>query len=263
MRIGISAALIACLSASSLQAQTGWLDRSIIRAGDTLRYQVYVPAEYSPSRTWPVIVALHGTGPQGTDGMRQTNSDFANNVRRRRELFPAVMVFPQAQRGQGFAPQGHDMIIPELDRTMEEFRGDSARVYLVGFSMGAVEAYRIAFTWPDRFAAVVAVSGSVTLSDRLPPALVERDQRENPFGAYSQAHATMAARLKGVPVWIFHGEKDIIAPLAEARLTRDALQQAGGTVRFTEYPDTGHPDAARKAFADPALIEWLLQQVRR
>ena len=36
--------------------------------GETYQYQVYVPLEYTRQRKWPVIVALHADGSQGSDG---------------------------------------------------------------------------------------------------------------------------------------------------------------------------------------------------
>lgn len=43
-------------------AQTGFLDRTITIDDAPYRYQVYVPADYTPRTSWPVIVSLHGNG---------------------------------------------------------------------------------------------------------------------------------------------------------------------------------------------------------
>ena len=40
-----------------------------------------------------------------------------------------------------------------------------------------------------------------------------------------------------------------------------AIEQLGGKVRFTIYPDTGH-DAWTEAYNDPQLYQWLLQHKR-
>jgi predicted peptidase len=66
--------------------------------------------------------------------------------------------------------------------------------------------------------------------------------------------------LKDVPVWVFHGEKDISIPHEQtADILVSALQACGGTVRYTLYPDTGH-DAWTEPYDDPALYDWLLEQ---
>ena len=53
------------------------------------------------------------------------------------------------------------MAIAELDQTIRELSVDPDRVYLTGFSMGAIGAYGLAFRWPDRVAALVAIAGRV------------------------------------------------------------------------------------------------------
>ena len=54
------------------------------------------PAAYSRTRTWPVLVDLHGNGAQGGDGLIQTIRGMAEQIRRDRSRFPAIVVFPQA-----------------------------------------------------------------------------------------------------------------------------------------------------------------------
>ena len=48
--------------------QTGFLDRSIEHGGTRYPYQLYVPSNYDASRSWPVVLFLHGAGERGTDG---------------------------------------------------------------------------------------------------------------------------------------------------------------------------------------------------
>ncbi len=39
----------------------------------------------------------------------------------------------------------------------------------------------------------------------------------------------------------------------------DALQRAGGNVRYSEYPGVGH-NSWDKAYSEPGLVLWLLSQ---
>ena len=50
-------------------------------------------------------------------------------------------------------------------------------------------------------------------------------------------------------------------PVDNARAMVAALKAAGGTVRYTEYPDIGH-DVWTKAFEEPELPAWLFAQKR-
>jgi poly(3-hydroxybutyrate) depolymerase len=57
-KLCVSALALVALSATA-RAETGFLDRSVTIKGETFRYQVYVPLEFTKSKKWPVIVALH------------------------------------------------------------------------------------------------------------------------------------------------------------------------------------------------------------
>ena len=64
-----------------------------------------------------------------------------------------------------------------------------------------------------------------------------------------------------MPVWVFHGAKDPLVPLAASERMVEALKKAKGNVKFTVYPEAGH-DSWTEAYTNPELYEWLLQQKR-
>lgn len=78
------------------QEPTGFLNHTVTVDGVSHRYQVYVPAEYSRARRWPVILLLHGSGERGTDGLLQTAVGLGEGIRRHAGRWPAIVVFPQA-----------------------------------------------------------------------------------------------------------------------------------------------------------------------
>src|SRR5260370_11277018 len=75
-RIICCAAIVLFLSPPIL-ADTGFLDRTIIFEGKSFQYLVYVPAEYTSAKAWPVVVDLHGNSSQGTDGLFHTQRGMA------------------------------------------------------------------------------------------------------------------------------------------------------------------------------------------
>jgi predicted peptidase len=75
-----------------------------------------------------------------------------------------------------------------------------------------------------------------------------------PICGGADEHAVVAAR--EVPVWAFHGAHDPTVPVERSRRAVAALREAGGTPRYTEYPNVGH-DAWTHAFAEPDLLPWL------
>jgi predicted peptidase len=252
---------LATLIAAPAVAQTGFLDRLITLGGEPYRYQVYVPADYTPSKTWPVIVSLHGNGRQGSDGMLQTGTDFAIRIRENRAPFPAIVVFPQGRLGtRWFYPQMQQLVMAELDRTIAEFRVDTTRIYLHGYSMGATGSYRLAYKWPERFAAVVVVAGRVEPGVHYTPEEIDIDRTTNPVVATPDPFSTLAARLRKTPLWIFHGDADAQVPVDQSRRLFAALKSIGAPVRYTELPGADHDTAPPKAYADAELFRWLLNQ---
>jgi predicted peptidase len=259
------AMLVVLVSQCRASADTGFLDRSVTVGGKTNRYQVYVPADHSPKRKWPVVVNLHGNGAQGSDGLLPTAFGMASEIRMNRSRYPAIVLFPQAETDKRWLDGDmEELVIAELDRTMTEFNGDPSRVYLTGFSMGATGAYRIAYRWPTRFAAIVAIAGRVdtanaqTYSDRDKQA----DRQANPFVATADPFAALAERIHVLPIRIFHGDADETVPVEQSRRMLAALKGVKSDVQYQEYKGATHTGAADKAYADQALMTWLFAQHR-
>ena len=59
-------------------AETGFLDRTITIGTKAYRYQVYVPADYTAAKQWPILLLLHGNGIQGDDGLLPTRRFLAD-----------------------------------------------------------------------------------------------------------------------------------------------------------------------------------------
>jgi hypothetical protein len=54
----ISALIAAILLVAPSGADTGFLDRQVAFKGKTYRYQVFVPADFTPATRWPVLIDL-------------------------------------------------------------------------------------------------------------------------------------------------------------------------------------------------------------
>ena len=94
--------------------------------------------------------------------MFPTGPDFAARVREYRSPFPALVLFPQAQPDTRWSDATmEELVIAELDETAERFRVGRGPCGPARGTMGGSGVYRIAYRWPDRFAAVVSVAGRV------------------------------------------------------------------------------------------------------
>lgn len=205
--------------------------------GETYVYSVYLPPGYRREQDWPVILALHGAGSRGTDGQRPRMQSLAEAARVHPERYPAVLVLPQCPPDKDWSGDVADFALEALERTVTEYGGDRKRVYLAGQSMGARGAVQLAARYPERFAAVVAVSGRYP--DR-----------------------SMVGKLKGLPLWMWHGDADAVVPVSESRALVELLKSAGHrSVRYTELSGLGH-DIFDTVYLDQAVSTWLLAQKR-
>ena len=64
-----------------------------------------------------------------------------------------------------------------------------------------------------------------------------------------------------VSVWAFHGEEDKNVLVKLSRDMIEAIKQAGGNPRYTEFPGAGH-DIWNRVKDTPGLLEWLFAQKR-
>lgn len=227
----------------------GWAEpweprRFPCRDGEELPYQWHRPADLH--RPVPLILFLHGAGERGSDNQ----APLSQGVSRLLGNAQALVVVPQCPQGQRWVevdwglqahqapaqpskPLGHVMEL--LEELRHLYPVDPDRVYLMGLSMGAFGCWDLAARQPDRFVAGVFICGG--------------------------ADEATAPRLSGLQAWLFHGAQDDVVSVERSRRMLQALREAGGQPRYTEYPEVGH-DAWHRAFAEPELMPWLMNQRR-
>lgn len=200
-----------------------------------LRYLLFLPGDYQkqPGKKWPLILFLHGIGERGDDLDLVKLHGIAKIVEEQRS-FPFIAVSPQCPQDTMWwdHPRALKAI---LDRVISDYAVDEQRIYLTGLSMGGFGTWGLAMAYPDLFAAIAPICG----------------------GGISELVAT----IRDVPVWAFHGAEDPAVPLEASQRMVDALQAAGGNVRFTVYPGVGH-DSWTQTYENPELYEWFLQHSR-
>ena len=198
-----------------------------------LRYWLFLPSGYGAdtSQHWPLLVFLHGSGERG-DTLLPVKAHGPPKFLDQRPDFPFIVVSPQAPADGAWDPH---LLHGLLQQLLAELRVDANRVGATGLSMGGRGVWAWALDYPQDLAAIAPISGEGD-EDRM-------------------------ARIPHLPVWAFHGEADTVVPIEAHRRSIQALRQAGGQPRFTVYPGLGH-SAWEPAYADPALMDWLLAQHR-
>jgi predicted peptidase len=210
----------------------------VSRDGTKLSYWLMTPEQTEDGKTYPLVLALHGRGGNtqaatvlGTDEMRKK--------------YPCLVVAPAVSRAAVWSlPKGFQklrgaqrlpVVLEALDAVLKEHPVDPDRVYVTGQSMGGFGTFGAISVSPQMFAAAVPVCGGWDPAD--------------------------AVKIKNVPLWAFHGEADGTVPAERSRSMVDAVKEAGGSPKYTEYPGVGH-NSWSKAYASPLTWEWLFAQRR-
>ena len=205
----------------------------------THRYAVFVPPGPPPQEGWPVVLFLHGAGERGSDGVLQLSVGLGTAL----EAAPSVgfiAVFPQAEdteerylTGWSVGTRDSERALQILDLIERKYPIDSRRRVLCGWSMGGYGAWSWAATEPNRWAAMMAISG----------------------GAVDDVSLECLAAA-GIPVWAIHGTEDTLIPFEESEGLIETLNETGGKGKLTLVSGAGH-DVWRNVFAERDILDWL------
>lgn len=199
------------------------------------RYLLSLPAGYDsdPAKKWPLILFLHGSGERGTD-LELLKKHGPPKLIANGRTIPAIVASLQCESARIWNPHGVKAVTDHLARTL---RVDTARLYLTGLSMGGFGTWETALEYPDTYAAIAPICGGAGV------------------------RWVMAERIKDLPCWIFHGDKDTAVPLDFSVKMHTALKKAGSQAKLTIYPGVGH-DSWTQTYDNPEFWDWLLAQKR-
>ena len=171
---------------------------------DKRRYVIHLPAGYAGDRPLPVVIMMDGRGGTPWTAMKSTGW----NPKADADHF--IVVYPEAQRLNPAGPQ-HFMDNPQMWKTeagsidvvflrdvianiASRFRTDASRVYLSGFSNGAVMAFRFALEAPELVAAIAPVAAHFRFRDavlRRPVPMIYFFGKQDPLSPFAGGTVTM------------------------------------------------------------------------
>lgn len=135
------------------------------------------------------------------------------------------------------AESSRQKLLTFIDETIERYGVDASRVYLMGFSQGAIMSFSVGLTHPEKFAGIVAMSGRVL------PEIVP--------------HIAAPEALGDLPIFVAHGTEDQVLPIHHGRAARELLQRLPVALTYREYP-MGH-QISDQSLAD--IAGWLTQRL--
>jgi len=236
----VFAALVATIAGALPAAEvgTGFQERVYRDESGEHKYTVFVPAAYRADQKWPVLLFLHGAGSRGTDGKLPLIGGIGSQIQARAQTLPMIVVFPQCEDVDGRAATGWRTDGPDarralaiLDAVEREFSVDRKREILSGTSMGGFGTWDIAAANPSRWSAIVPLAG---------------------WGDFSKARD-----FKNLPIWAFHGSKDLEVKADDHKRMVEAVRAAGGRAYFTLLPEVRH-NILNVVFGEDAIYEWML-----
>jgi predicted peptidase len=214
-----------------------------------LKYLEFLPKGYEAKgeKKWPMILFLHGAGERGTNVWRVNIHGPAKYAAAHPE-FPFVLISPLCSADTAWSD---DALLALLDQVQASHKIDTNRVYLTGLSMGGFGTWSLGMKHPERFAAIAPICGG---GDSIYVILAAKGYLKETW-----------PYLKTLPIWVFHGAKDTVVPIAESEHMVKTLEASGvdmSKVKFTIYPEAQH-DAWSETYSNPELYDWFLKQERK
>lgn len=235
------------------QWQSKYEEEILVDGNDTLRYRIMYPKDFKETKSYPVVLFLHGAGERGNDNQIQLvhgGKLFATDYLQ--ERYPAIVIFPQCPKNSYWSNVDVDrssypiklnfkydegptkpleLVMQLLDETIAAPFTKDDQVYVMGLSMGGMGTFELLSRKPNTFAAAIPICGG-----------------GNPSSVATYANNT--------PLWVFHGSRDdVVNPLQSMEMVA-ALLKTGVYPKFTLYDFANH-NSWDPAFAEPDLLPWL------
>jgi predicted esterase len=206
------------------------------RDGTLQPYVVRIPADFDPKRKYPLLVYLHGSASTERDIM---------GIKTIPDGFIAL-----GPRGRGSSnwyswDDAQTDIAEAIQSVKENFPIDDGNVFLTGFSMGGYGVYRTYYEAPKTYRAIAIFSGTPRITFAIPDGVSALDFNQK----------KLLASFKGVPVFVFHGKKDLNVSYKETEAFVAKLKKAGARVEFHAEDNKGHEAASDETVA--AFFRWV------
>jgi hypothetical protein len=251
----------------------GFLGRVYKQGDKELPYRLFVPKDYKPGQSYPLVLYLHHAGLAGDDSNNESGwdncvhltseigsgDDYGGVFTHRavdkngtrfdtQQKYPHFVLAPHAKSpsyGFGGGVEGsatgaehptRALVWAILDQVRAEYNIDPARLYVTGISMGCYGTWDIIMRNPGVFAAA------------------------SPQSCRGDPNKTLLTALKNVPIWSMCGTND--SYFAGAQKMADVMKEVGATAfQFTAMQGVGHSINDR-GYDYPGFIDWMFAQHR-
>jgi len=280
--IHVAILLLALCLAPLLHAQ-GRAECSVIKSSildRPVRYCAFLPESFDQDKTrhYPVLYYLHGLGDNEQSLLNFGGWDVIGELRRQGRIGDFIVLAPSG--GHTFYLNSENGKVRYEDFFMREFipqmekkyraEGTRATRGITGVSMGGYGALRLAFKYPDEFAAVSAQMPALiadlpkdfTSGGPGSPGSLMGDVFGSPFSrayfernnVFAFARNDSAASLKRMKIYFNVGNNDDYGFEQGAQRLDQLLNSRGAPHEFHIYPGGHNPEFVVRHFGD--VIEW-------
>ncbi|MBS7232645.1 prolyl oligopeptidase family serine peptidase [Flavobacterium psychroterrae] len=197
-----------------------------------LGYALHKPANIKDKK--PLIVFISGDGEKGTD-IEKVKINGPLKYLKTHQL-DAYVLAPQCKENENWDIESINKLILKIQK---ENNIDINRIYVTGLSSGGWAAWNLALTYPDKFAAIVPISGFVDL-----------------------IALESSCKIANIPTRIFHGLLDDVVKVDYAITIYKELKKCNAKdVQLTIFDDAGH-DSWTRVYDNPEIYDWMFKQIK-
>jgi predicted peptidase len=199
-------------------------------------YLLYLPQKYYTTlQTFPLVIYLGGGSQRGSDLNKLKTYGLPYYIAQGHK-YDFIVASPQCPADKYWTTENwFDSLYLDLQ---SKYRIDTSRIYVTGISIGGFGTWQVAMDNPDRFAAIAPLCGGVNDSDTV-----------------------SICKIKGLPIWTFHGSADDLISIHETERVVNTLKACNSAVQFTRLEDEGH--GIQYLYKDDQIFNWLLQHSRQ
>jgi dienelactone hydrolase len=202
-----------------------------IRGRDYL-LSLLIPQTYQPTKRYGLVVCLHGFGFTGEEYLERWRARLGDDY---------LLACPTYPSGAWFTRSAEELVLASIQHVRRRYHIDSDRIFLTGMSNGGIGAWLIGMHHAPLFAGVAPMASGL-------------DSVLMPF----------LANLRNTPVYIIHGAKDQVMPVALSRSLDQELTKLGYAHVYREHQHE-HPMAGGHYFPReelPGLVAWFTSRHR-
>jgi regulation of enolase protein 1 (concanavalin A-like superfamily)/dienelactone hydrolase len=194
--------------------------------------RLYIPANYNPANSYPLVIFYHGMGQRGSDNRQQVESQI-------NELIAAAgsrnffIYAPQLGTGAQSWWDGYlDQTTQGVAATMGKYNIDRRKIYVTGLSLGGGAVRSVISRYYSVVAAAVPICG-----------LPRTYASEFPF-------------LVGKPIWQFHAVNDNTVSVDGSRNHVNAIRAADGNKPPLSFPLNAQNGQPYRNNGEPYYPSW-------